>query len=120
MTIGFVEDSAYAGSLNVSSFDGDVWTEVADIDEYIGSGIWEIKTVDDLLQYTVQNTWASYLQVEKSVSSNPYTLPSKQSLMLYRGLPVKRGRTYTVYLKSAESLHHSYVTVFLLDGNQEV
>lgn len=121
ITVQFVEDSVYAGSLKVSIFNNDVWTEVTVSDYVASTDIWEQKDASWIAENKCkQNSIKNILEVPRKVEFEHTGGGKSSSFIVYNFFPVEKNKKYTVTLKTLSSfeLGSSRLTLKFSNSNE--
>ena len=148
ITVQFIENSAYAGSLNVSTFDGNTWTALT-IGNYVAiNDIWEQKGIDWLINNItepdrIQAVTIPYDNSNSSLSSNNVndaideTAKYSGEILYYKeataiaqqntnfslltDFGIIKNHTYRLYIKSGANLiNPPYTTIKIGIGGANV
>ena len=113
---GSVTEVVWDGSNVLSVYDSETGWTAETLANYAASTVWETVTLEEFKTLaTEQNTLMSYLRMDKSVTSNTFVLGST-TRALYRGVDLRKGTTYSIYVKTSVSTNSSSYSRFSFSG----
>jgi len=110
-----ITSSAINGNAVLNQFSNGSWSSVTVANYIADTEMWESIGLDDLLQYTEQNSQMSYIKLDRNVRSVWFNRKNENNI-LFKNIKFEKGKTYHITIKSYGSIGTKGGTLYINSG----